>query len=74
MNERIRELAEQSKKKPFGDSWCYADPQEFEQQFAELIVNECYEKLISMDQQVKGSHNYYKHAAIQIKLHFGVKP
>jgi len=26
-----------------------------------------------MDQQVKGSHNYYKHAAIQIKLHFGVE-
>ena len=41
MNERIRELAEQARKKPMGDSWCYTNPQEFEKKFAELIVREC---------------------------------
>ncbi len=41
MNERIQELAEQARKKPLGDSWCYANPSEFEQKFAELIVREC---------------------------------
>ena len=44
------------------------------EKFAELIVADCYQKLIDMDQQVKGSLNYYKHAAIQIRLHFGLEP
>lgn len=43
MNERIRELAEHARKKPLGDSWCYANAAEFEQRFAELIVRECAE-------------------------------
>jgi hypothetical protein len=43
MNELIKEFAEQSRKKPMGDSWCYTDPREFEQKFAELIVRECAE-------------------------------
>jgi hypothetical protein len=41
MNERIRELADRAKKKPLGNSWCYTNPAEFEQKFAELIVAEC---------------------------------
>jgi hypothetical protein len=41
MNERIKELAEQARKKPLGNSWCYTNPTEFEQKFAELIVREC---------------------------------
>ena len=42
MNERIKLLAAQARKKPLGDSWCYAtNPNEFEQKFAELIVWEC---------------------------------
>lgn len=43
MNELIKEFAEQSRKKPMGDSWCYTAPREFEQKFAELIVRECAE-------------------------------
>lgn len=39
----------------------------------ELTIEDCYQKLIDMDQHAKASHNYYKHAAIQIRLHFGVK-
>lgn len=41
MNDRFKELAEQARKKPMGNSWCYTDPREFEQKFAELIIREC---------------------------------
>lgn len=43
MNELVAELAEQARMKLMGDSWCYANPAEFEQRFAELIVEECAE-------------------------------
>jgi len=74
VNERIRLLAEQARKhypgtELSGEYWVFD-----EQLFAQLIVQDCYQKLIDMDQQVKASHNYYKHAAIQIRLHFGVEP
>ena len=74
MNDQIREFAEQSRKKPMGDSWCYTNPREFEQKFAELIVRECASRLVNMDQQVKGQHNYYRHASLQVMLHFGIQP
>jgi hypothetical protein len=48
MNERIRELALQARKRPIGDSWTYSHPEEFEQRFAELIVKECCSKLVEM--------------------------
>jgi hypothetical protein len=70
MNERIKQLSIQA---GFPEWSNHAIEFELEQ-FAELIVNECYQKLVDMDQQVKASHNYYKHAAIQIKLHFGIEP
>jgi len=38
--------------------------------FAELIIDECCVKLLDMDEKTKGNHNYYKHAAIQLKRHF----
>ena len=61
MNERIKELAEQARKKPMGDSWCYTNPQEFEKKFAELIVRECAEKCVYVvDRQ-------------EILAHFGVE-
>jgi hypothetical protein len=43
MNERFKELAEQARKKPLGNSWTYRLSGEFEQKFAELIVKECAE-------------------------------
>lgn len=46
MNERIRELAEQARKKPMGDSWCYTNPQEFEKKFAELIVRDVLDEVL----------------------------
>ena len=51
----------------------HADEQDLEK-FAELIVRECASRLVDMDQQVKGQHNYYKHASIQVLLHFGIQP
>ena len=41
MNERIKELAEQARKRPIGDSWTYRTFGEFEEKFAELIIKEC---------------------------------
>jgi hypothetical protein len=55
MNERIKELAEQARKIPMGDSWTYSHPQEFEQRFAELIVRECMREI----QTVKDYKNGY---------------
>jgi len=51
----------------------HADEQDLAK-FAELIVRECASRLVDMDQQVKGQHNYYKHASIQVLLHFGIQP
>jgi hypothetical protein len=82
MNERIRELAEQAEKyasqkdrKYDGAcnlNWQWQDIKM--EKFAELIVQECVGRLVDMDQQVKGQHNYYKHASIQVLLHFGIQP
>ncbi len=73
MNERIRELAKQATN--------YIDPTinggvcwELDQQkFAQLIVQECCFKLLDMNEKTKGDHNYYKHASLKIKEHFGVE-
>ena len=46
---------------------------ELRDRFAELIVQECVAKLFAMDDAVNGNHNYYRHAAVQIKEHFGVE-
>jgi hypothetical protein len=48
MNERIRELADLAKKKPLSNSWCYTNPAEFEQKFAEMIVKECLKEIKDM--------------------------
>lgn len=68
MNERILELAEQARKKPMGDSWCYTNPQEFEKKFAELIVRDCVDI-------VKWTPSMFPSDAIikNIKEHFGVE-
>jgi len=78
--ERFRELARQAgvlidwgediKVGRWGISGNYKNMQKF----AELIVRECTNRLVDMDQQVKGQHNYYKHASIQVLLHFGIQP
>jgi len=41
MNERIKQLADEARIKPMGSSWAYRLSDEFEQEFARLIVKEC---------------------------------
>jgi hypothetical protein len=73
MNELIQKLAEEAGFRSNPD--IYDRNQSFDiPKFAELIVKECANRLVDMDQQVKGQHNYYKHASIQVMLHFGVQP
>jgi len=43
------------------------------EKFSEMILDECCLKLLDMDENTKGHHNYYKHAALEIKKHFGVE-
>ena len=80
MNERIQLLADQARKKPMGDSWCYTSPKEFEQKFAELIVRECAEQIIAKGTDwvdfapsQTGVRPEYWDMAQQIKEHFGVE-
>ena len=79
MNERIKQLAEQAGLKV--ESFMTNPPKPFQilgsiedfEKFAELIVDECCLKLLDMDEKTKGNHNYYKHAALEVKKHFGVE-
>ena len=66
MNERIKLLAEQARKKPLGNSWTYRLSGEFEQKFAELIVKECAE-IATMNQFQWDSAGGY------VLKHFGVE-
>ena len=69
MNEHIKQLAEQCGFRSNPD--IYDRNQAFDiTKFAELIIDECCVKLLDMDEKTKGNHNYYKHAAIQLKRHF----
>ena len=65
MNDRFKELAEQARKKPMGDSWCYTSPKEFEQKFAELVVRECAD-IATMNQYQSFTAGSY------VLKHFGV--
>jgi len=70
MNERIKELERQCWQSTQTEPYALFDAKKF----AEFIVRECANRLVDMDQQVKGQHNYYKHASIQVLLHFGIQP
>ncbi len=69
MNERIRELAHEARLPTYNPDGI---PTKLEK-FAELIVRECCSKLLDMNEKTKGDHNYYKHASLKIKEHFGVE-
>ena len=78
MNERIRELAEQAGLRftqlMSNPMVPVVDGKETDlEKFAELIVDECCLKLLDMDEKTNGRHNYYKHAALELKRHVGVK-
>ena len=61
MNEKIKELYLESL--DASREFCY-------QRFGELVLDECCLKLLDMDEKTNGNHNYYKHAALQLKQHF----
>lgn len=71
MNDRIQELADKIWAKEYWDNPNTDKllPAQLNR-FAELIIDECCVKLLDMDEKTKGNHNYYKHAAIQLKRHF----
>lgn len=69
MKDKIQELIKQSttvEEHKWGVSYDKFD----KEKFAELILEECCLKLLDMDEKAKGNHNYYKHAALQLKQHF----
>ena len=78
MNEqRLTEFGEQALEYAHANYIAGSDPHQwnvlYRKKFAELIVDECCLKLLDMDEKTKGNHNYYKHAALEVKKHFGVE-
>lgn len=71
MHERIEELARSIDP----EAWRQCHPEDIEwcKKFAESIIDECCFKLLMMDAKAQGMHNYYKHAALELKRNFGVK-
>lgn len=41
MSDRIKQLIEQARKKPLGDSWTYRSPGEFQQALIDAVIEEC---------------------------------
>jgi hypothetical protein len=70
MNERIRELAEQTGWRYDNGEWQFADDSDIEK-FAELIVKECAE--IAVDCDVIEYNDFRQGVAQEIKQHFGVE-
>jgi hypothetical protein len=76
MNEQIRQLAEQARKKPMGDSWCYTSPKEFEQKLAELVIQQCASQVRFTDLLLCNDDSdgeILLQASVQLKRHFGVE-
>lgn len=77
MNERIQELAEQAQAHaewmtPQGLEWF----DNFKQQFAELIVQECSHQVMStilLEGDCESVAEILMHASFQLKQHFGVE-
>ena len=75
MNERIRELAEQARefattRHPVSNIVLSVNSEKFEEKFAELIVKECIEQVITGP---NGPAHYAVEAALRLKKHFGVE-
>jgi len=73
MNERIKQLADEARIKPMGSSWAYRLSDEFEQEFAQLIVKEC-AGIADMERSNSVGCGYItKTNGMRIKEHFGVE-
>ena len=79
MNERIKELKNQTLDKHFSYTWSkmdYDDVTKFAEKFAELIIQECLlalePDLYESDIEYKVDQAFYKKCERIIKKHFGV--
>lgn len=73
MNERIKQLADEARIKPMGSSWAYRLSDEFEQEFARLIVKECARIADTERSNSVGCGYITKTNGMRIKEHFGVE-
>lgn len=73
MNERIKQLADQARIKPMGSSWAYRLSDEFEQEFAQLIVQECARIADTERSNSVGCGYITKTNGMRIKQRFGVE-
>ncbi len=71
MNERIEEIAISIDP----EAWwqCHPEDMEWCEKFAQSIIDECCFELLMMDAKAQGQHNYYKHAALELKRKFKVQ-
>jgi hypothetical protein len=68
MKQITKELWEKAAQAESDDSW--KGQQRFIERLVDLTVDECCSKLIDMQYNARGMHNYYGHAALQLKQHF----
>jgi len=73
MNERIKQLADEARIKPMGSSWAYRLSDEFEQEFAQLIVKECAGIADTERSNSVGCGYITKTNGMRIKEYFGVE-
>lgn len=65
MNEKIKQLAEQANI-VFDGNVCHCYKPEL-QLFADLLLEECFNKLRELNERANGQHNYYMYALMEIK-------
>ena len=70
MNEKIRDYVRQSRLDVYGLGAKRVPWEDALERFADRIVDECCLKLLELDEKTQGNHNYYKHAALEVKRHF----
>jgi hypothetical protein len=73
MNKKIQQLADEARLVTVNGQTRYALAEEFEQRFAELIVQECAEIADTERSNLVGCGYITKTNGMRIKEHFGVK-
>ena len=49
MNELVKQLIDQARKNPCGNSWTYANASEYEKQLIEFVVRHCIDNMENCD-------------------------
>ena len=77
MNKRIKELIQIADLSAAGLMASGASEEAIQNRskviLAGLIVRECADVLMEMHTKANGNHNYYHHASVQLKEHFGAE-